>query len=89
MEHKNDGKRENAGRAGKKFVDHPSFCVDYDNNIYFGNHCKVNMNCTFLNNNKLIFGDNVVIGAESVVKKDIPKDTIAYGNLYRIIRENK
>ena len=34
-------------------------------------------------------GDNVVIGAGSVVTKDIPKDTIAYGNPCRIIRENK
>ena len=27
------------------------FYVDYGNNIYFGNNCEVNMNCTFLDDN--------------------------------------
>jgi maltose O-acetyltransferase len=129
------------------------FYVDYGNNIYFGNHCEVNMNCTFLDDNRIeigdhaliapnvqiytafhpthakdrfgdpkpdgsfefcktqtapvvigknvwigggavilpgvTIGDNVVIGAGSVVTKDIPSDTIAYGNPCRVIRENK
>ncbi len=34
-------------------------------------------------------GDNVVIGAGSIVTKDIPDHVIAYGNLCRIIRENR
>lgn len=34
-------------------------------------------------------GDNVVIGAGSVVTKDIPDNTIAYGNPCRVIRENR
>ncbi len=34
-------------------------------------------------------GDNVVIGAGSVVTKDIPSDTIAYGNPCRVMRENR
>ena len=34
-------------------------------------------------------GDNVVIGAGSIVTKDIPSNMIAYGNPCRIIRENK
>ncbi len=34
-------------------------------------------------------GDNVVIGAGSVVTKDIPDNTIAYGNPCRAVRENK
>lgn len=33
-------------------------------------------------------GDNVVIGAGSVVTKDIPDNTIAYGNPCRAVREN-
>lgn len=33
-------------------------------------------------------GDNVVIGAGSIVTKDIPSNMIAYGNLCRIMREN-
>ena len=33
-------------------------------------------------------GDNVVIGAGSIVTKDIPSNTIAYGNPCRVMREN-
>lgn len=33
-------------------------------------------------------GDNVVIGAGSVVTGDVPDNVIAYGNPCRIIREN-
>jgi len=34
-------------------------------------------------------GDNVVIGAGSIVTKDIPSNVIAYGNPCRVIRENQ
>ncbi|WP_346935926.1 sugar O-acetyltransferase [Clostridium sp.] len=128
------------------------FYVDYGNNIYFGNNCEVNMNCTFLDDNRIeigdnaliapnvqiytafhptnakerfgeciddgsfafcktqtapvkignnvwigggvvilpgvIIGDNVVIGAGSIVTKDIPSDTIAFGNPCRVIKKN-
>ena len=37
------------------------FFVDYGNNIYFGNNCEVNMNCTFLDDNKIIIGDHALI----------------------------
>lgn len=37
------------------------FHVDYGNNIYFGNNCEVNMNCTFLDDNKIIIGDYALI----------------------------
>ena len=37
------------------------FYVDYGNNIYFGNNCEVNMNCTFLDDNKIIIGNNALI----------------------------
>ncbi len=33
-------------------------------------------------------GDNVVIGAGSVVTKDIPSNRIAFGNPCRVVREN-
>ena len=35
--------------------------MDYGNNIYFGNNCEVNMNCTFLDDNLIIIGDNALI----------------------------
>lgn len=34
-------------------------------------------------------GDNVVIGAGSIVTKDISSNVIAYGNPCRVIRENQ
>ncbi|MEG0018971.1 MAG: sugar O-acetyltransferase [Oscillospiraceae bacterium] len=39
----------------------PPFFVDYGNNIFFGDNCEVNMNCTFLDDNKIIIGDNALI----------------------------
>ena len=130
----------------------PPFFVDYGNNIYFGNHCEVKMNCTFLDSGRITIGDhasiapnvqiytayhpchardrfgeakahgsfefcktlaapvtignhvwigggviilpgvtigdNVVIGAGSVVTKDIPSDSVAYGNPCRVVKKN-
>lgn len=141
------------GGRGENLWITPPFYVDYGNNIYFGNNCEVNMNCTFLDDNAIrigdnaliapnvqiytayhptnaidrfgqpkadgsfafcktqtapvtigrnvwiggsviilpgvTIGDNVVIGAGSVVTKDIPDNTIAYGNPCRVVRENK
>lgn len=39
----------------------PPFFVEYGNNIFFGNHCEVNMNFTFLDNNQIIIGDYALI----------------------------
>ena len=36
------------GGKGKNLWITAPFYVDYGNNIYFGNNCEVNMNCTFL-----------------------------------------
>lgn len=48
------------GRGSNLWITAP-FYVDYGNNIYFGNNCEVNMNCTFLDDNKIIIGDNALI----------------------------
>lgn len=125
------------------------FFADYGSNIYFGNNCEINMNCTFLDDNKIVIGDNalvgpnvqmytafhpprakdrsgvpqsegalafcktqtapivigknvwigggaiilpgvtigdnVVIGAGSVVTKDVPSNTVAFGNPCRVV----
>lgn len=49
------------GGRGKNLWITAPFYVDYGNNIYFGNNCEVNMNCTFLDDNKIIIGDNALI----------------------------
>lgn len=77
------------GKVGNQLWITPPFHVDYGCNIYFGNNCEVNMNCTFLDDNKIIIGDNTVIGAGSVVTKDIPADTIAYGNPCKVHKANE
>lgn len=49
------------GKRGKNIWITAPFYVDYGNNIYFGDNCEVNMNCTFLDDNKIIIGDNALI----------------------------
>lgn len=49
------------GGRGKNLWITAPFFADYGNNIYFGNNCEVNMNCTFLDDNKIIIGDNALI----------------------------
>lgn len=151
LEEKNRILTELLGGKGKNLWITAPFFVDYGNNIYFGNNCEVNMNCTFLDDNKITIGNNaliapnvqiytafhplnanerfgeikengtfefcktqtapvtigdnvwvgggaiilpgvtignnVVIGAGSVVTKDIPSNSVAFGNPCRIIKE--
>lgn len=49
------------GGQGENLWITPPFYVDYGNNIYLGNHCEINMNCTFLDDNKIIIGDYALI----------------------------
>ena len=44
------------GGHGKDLWITPPFFVDYGNNFFFGNNCEVNMNCTFLDDNKITIG---------------------------------
>ena len=46
------------GGKGKNLWITAPFYVDYGNNIYFGNNCEVNMNCTFLDDNIIRMGDS-------------------------------
>lgn len=54
------------GRGEHLWITAPFF-VDYGNSIYFGNNCEINMNCTFLDDNKIVIGDNVWIGGGSII----------------------
>ena len=48
------------GRGQNLWITAP-FYVDYGNNIYFGDNCEVNMNCTFLDDNRIVIGDHALI----------------------------
>jgi maltose O-acetyltransferase len=48
------------GRGEALWITAPFF-ADYGNNIYFGNNCEVNMNCTFLDDNVIRIGNNALI----------------------------
>lgn len=140
------------GGYGQNLWITPPFYVDYGQNIYLGNNCEINMNCIFLDDNKITIGnngliapnvqiytafhptnaadrfginqdstsfnfcktqtapvtigndvwigggaiimpgvtigDNVVIGAGSIVTKNIPSNTVAFGNPCKVIRDN-
>ena len=54
--------------------------IKVGNNVWFGGNVCVMPGVTI--------GDNVTIGAGSVVTKNIPSNTIAYGNPCRIKKEN-
>lgn len=61
FEEKNRILKKLLGGSGKNLWITAPFYVDYGNNIYFGNNCEVNMNCTFLDDNKIMIGDNALI----------------------------
>ena len=129
------------GKLGAEPYVEPNLFCGFGRNIEAGDHFFANHNCVFLDNNKIIFGndvkiapqcgfytalhplepdarredyeaaypiivgnnvwfgggvkvlpgvtigDNVVIGAGSVVARDIPANTVAYGNPCRPVRE--
>jgi len=50
------------GAKGKNVWISAPFFVDYGENIYMGDNCEINMNCTFLDCNKITLGDNCGIG---------------------------
>ena len=54
--------------------------IKVGNNVWFGGNVSVMPGVTI--------GDNVTIGAGSVVTKDIPSNSVAYGNPCKVKREN-
>ena len=54
--------RQLLGGCGENvWITAPFFC-DYGNNIFLGNHCEINLNCVFLDNNRIEIGDYALIG---------------------------
>ena len=68
------------------YIEQPFYC-DYGYNIEVGENFYSNHNLVILDGNKVTFGDNVVIGAGSVVNKDIPSNVVAVGNPCRVIKQ--
>ncbi len=50
------------GSKGKNVWISAPFYVDYGENIHIGNNCEINMNCVFLDCNKITIGDHCGIG---------------------------
>jgi acetyltransferase-like isoleucine patch superfamily enzyme len=55
-------------------------------NTYIGKNCFIGVGATILPGVKI--GDEVIIGASSVVTKDIPSNSVAVGNPAKVIRSN-
>lgn len=49
------------GKIGDKVTVGSPFICDYGRNIYIGNNVSVNMNCTFVDCNKITIGNDVLI----------------------------
>ena len=87
LETRNNLMRKIIGKVNGNFlIEQPFFC-DYGYNIEVGENFYSNHNLVILDGNKVIFGDNVVIGAGSVVTKDIPSNVVAVGNPCKVIKE--
>lgn len=49
------------GGRGRNLWITPPFFVDYGCNIYLGDNCEINMNCVFLDDNRIEIGKNALI----------------------------
>lgn len=50
------------GSVGERFIINQPFRCDYGSNIYLGEDCFINFNCTILDEAKVTIGDNAFIG---------------------------
>ena len=72
---------------GEGFAVMQPFRCDYGSNIRTGRNFFANYNCIILDAAQVTFGDNVIIGAGSVVTRDIPSGVIAVGSPCRVLRK--
>lgn len=59
--------------------------LQYNMPVHIGRNCWIGANAAIVPG--ITIGDNVVIGAGSVVTKDIPSGVVAVGNPCRVLRE--
>lgn len=50
------------GKTGRSFYVNPPLHVDYGRHVEIGENFYANMDCVFLDVNKIVFGDNVMVG---------------------------
>ena len=74
------------GKKGKNTLILSPFDVDYGENISVGDNFFANVGLVILDVCPVTIGSNVVIGAGSVVTKDIPDNVVAAGNPAKVIR---
>lgn len=55
--------KELLGEIGTKVSVASPFICDYGRNIYIGNNVSINMNCTFVDCNRIIIGNDVLIAS--------------------------
>ena len=65
----------------------PPFHCDHGHGIKIGENVFINYGATMLDEGWITIGNRCVIGAGSVVVKDIPDDSMAVGNPARVIRK--
>ena len=65
----------------------PPFHCDHGHGIKIGENVFINYGTTMLDEGWITIGNRCVIGAGSVVVKDIPDDSMAVGNPARVIRK--
>ena len=74
--------------ADDDFLINQPFRCDYGKQISIGKRFFANFNFTVLDEAGVSIGDNVTIGAGSVVTRDIPSNTVAVGNPCKVIKQN-
>ncbi len=74
-------------RLGKNTWFETPFNCDYGQYIEIGENCYFNHHCSIGDGGKVVIGNNVIIGAGSVVTRNISANTLAYGVPCREIRK--
>ena len=59
---RNDILRSLFGKIGERFIINQPFRCDYGCNIFLGEDCFINFNCTILDETKVTIGDNAFLG---------------------------
>ncbi|HDU8575748.1 sugar O-acetyltransferase [Vibrio antiquarius] len=81
------------GAVGDNCYFEPPLRANWGRHTYVGDNVYANFNLTLVDDtyiyigNSVKIGENSVIGAGSVVTKDIPSNVVAVGNPCRVLRE--